>query len=140
MGAGIAYMHRLEESRDRFRGSSEGAKGAVRKHLYTLAIIQISGTVISYCYDYRKSVRSAPRDLARMLDEVSDLRNVMERLIRLVDDDVASGGRYLPAVEQMTRRNGPLERCQAGEPIECMEGFRETLDVAFAREGCAEIP
>ena len=78
-----------------------------------IAVVQISGTVISYCYDYRKSVRSAPRDLARVLDEVSDLRNVMERLIRLVDDDVASGGRYLPAVEQMTRKNGPLERCQA---------------------------
>ncbi len=78
-----------------------------------IAVLQISGTVISHCYDYRKSVRSAPRDLARVLDEVSDLRNVMERLIRLVDDDVASGGGYLPAVEQMACKNGPHERCQA---------------------------
>ena len=77
-----------------------------------IAVLQISGTIISHCYDYRKSLRSAPRDLARVLDEVSDLRNVLERLVRIIDDEVASGRGYLPSVEQMTRKNGPLERCQ----------------------------
>ncbi len=78
-----------------------------------IAVVQISGTIISHCYDYRKSVRSAPRDLTRILNEVSDLRNVLERLIRLVDEDVASGRGYLSAVEQMTLKSGPLERCQS---------------------------
>ncbi|KAL8830056.1 MAG: hypothetical protein Q9191_001649 [Dirinaria sp. TL-2023a] len=78
-----------------------------------IAVLQISGTIISHCYDYRKGLRSAPRDLARVLDEVSDLRNVVERLIRLIDDEIASGRNYLPSVEQMTRKNGPLERCQS---------------------------
>lgn len=78
-----------------------------------IAVLQLSGTIISHCYDYRKSLRSAPRDLARMLEEVSDLRNVLERLVRLIDDDVASGRGYLPSVGEMTRKNGPLERCQS---------------------------
>lgn len=78
-----------------------------------IAVVQISSTIISHCYDYRKGVRSAPRDLTRVLDEVSDLRNVMEHLIRLIDDDVASGRGYLPAVEQMTCKNVPIERCRS---------------------------
>ena len=78
-----------------------------------IAVLQVSGTIVSHCYEYRKSVKSAPRDLVRILDEVSDLRNVIERLIRLMDEDSASGRRCLPAVEQMTLEKGPLARCQS---------------------------
>ena len=101
-----------------------------------IAVLQISGTIISHCYDYRKSLKSAPRDLARVLDEVSDLRNVLERLVRLIDDEVASGRGYLPSVEQMTRKNGPLERCQSDlesinasleSPLSEWKAFRKRL-------------
>ena len=78
-----------------------------------IAVVQLSSVIISYCYDYRQGVRSAPRELCRVLNEVSDLRNVIERLISLVDDDVVSGRGYLPAVQYMTRKDGPLERCQS---------------------------
>lgn len=90
-----------------------------------IAVLQISGTITSQCSDNCKSLRSPPRDLARVLDEVSDLQNVMGRLIKLIDDDGASGRGYLPAVEQMTRKNGPLERCQSD--LESIKSSLESL-------------
>lgn len=60
-----------------------------------------------------------------MLDEVSDLRNVLERLIRLIDDEIASGRNYLPSVEQMTRQNGPLKRCESD--LESINASLESL-------------
>jgi|HubBroStandDraft_4_1064222.scaffolds.fasta_scaffold371124_1 hypothetical protein len=77
-----------------------------------IAIAQISGTIISYCYDYRKGIKSAPWDLSRVLNEVTGLRDVVERLMKLVDDNEMAKRGYFSTLEQMTGENGPFSQCQ----------------------------
>lgn len=78
-----------------------------------IAIVQISGKVISICYDYRSGVKKAPRDLARITDEVISLRDVLERLIRIIDEDNANNGIRLSTVEMLNKPGGPLPRITA---------------------------
>jgi hypothetical protein len=78
-----------------------------------IAVAQISGTIISYCYDYRKAVKSAPRDLVRVLNEVTDLRNAIEQLMKLVDNEETVRRGYFSTLEQMTGEGGPFGRCRA---------------------------
>ena len=77
-----------------------------------IAALLTGDTIISHCYDYRKYARSAPRDVARILDDVSNLRNTMEFLTKLLDEDVIYRRGYLLALERLTVKDGPLERCQ----------------------------
>ena len=41
-----------------------------------IAVIQISGTVISICYDYRNAVKDAAKEVARIIDEVKSLQDI----------------------------------------------------------------
>lgn len=52
-----------------------------------IAVVQISGSVISCCYEYRKGVKNAPKDVLRMINEIAGLRNLVERLVTLIDDE-----------------------------------------------------
>lgn len=45
-----------------------------------IAIVQISSKVVSLCYEYRRSVKSAPRQMSRILDEVASLRTALSCL------------------------------------------------------------
>lgn len=77
-----------------------------------IAVVQISGSVISCCYEYRKGVKNAPKDLLRVTTEVAALRNVVERLVALVDDEKMAGHKYLSALNDIVSTNGPMELCQ----------------------------
>lgn len=77
-----------------------------------IAIVQISGSVISCCYEYRKGVKNAPKDLLRMINEVAALRNIVERLITLVDDEEMADHEYLSTLADIVSADGPLELCQ----------------------------
>lgn len=77
-----------------------------------IAVVQISGSVISCCYEYRKGVRNAPKDLLRVINEVTGLRNVVERLITLVDDEKKASHKYLTTLTDIASADGTLEICQ----------------------------
>ena len=88
-----------------------------------IAVVQISGSVISCCYEYRKDVKNAPKDLLRVTNEVATLRNVVERLITLIDDEKAASHRYLSTLADIASADGPLEICQ--HDLESLQGKLE---------------
>lgn len=77
-----------------------------------IAVVQISGSVISCCYEYRKGVRNAPKDLLRVINEVTGLRNVVERLVTLIDEEKMTSHKYLSTLSDIASADGPLEFCQ----------------------------
>ena len=77
-----------------------------------IAVVQISGSVISCCYEYRKGVKNAPKDLLRVTNEVAGLRNVVERLVTLIDDEKMASHKYLSTLADIVSADGPLELCQ----------------------------
>lgn len=77
-----------------------------------IAVVQISGSVISCCYEYRKGVKNAPKDLLRVTNEVAGLRNIVERLVALIDDEKMASHKYLLTIADLASADGPLEVCQ----------------------------
>lgn len=77
-----------------------------------IAVVQISGSVISCCYEYRKGVKNAPKDLSRVTSEVAGLRNVVEHLITLIDDEKMTSYTYLSTLAEIVTADGPLEICR----------------------------
>lgn len=77
-----------------------------------IAVVQISGSVISCYYEYRKGVKNALKDLSRVTSEVVDLRNVIEHLITLIDNEKITSYTYLSTLAEIVTTDGPLEICQ----------------------------
>lgn len=72
-----------------------------------IAVAQISGSIISTCYEYRRGLKGVANDVMRLADEVKSLRHVLESLIKLVDDHPSQ----FHSVELLGRQNGTLSRC-----------------------------
>jgi hypothetical protein len=78
-----------------------------------IAVAQISGSIISLCYDYRRGIKSARKDVSKILQEVQSLRNVIEQLLQLLDKDDARGEVYLPSLKNMNvDDDGPFAQYQ----------------------------
>lgn len=77
-----------------------------------ITVLQISGSVILCCYEYRKSVKSASKSLLRVISEVTSLRDVVERLIALVDDEKMANHSYLSTLTKIMSTGGSLDVCQ----------------------------
>jgi hypothetical protein len=45
-----------------------------------IAVLQATSAVLSICYDYRCAIKHSPWGLERAVDEIRDLRNVLESL------------------------------------------------------------
>jgi hypothetical protein len=73
-----------------------------------IAVLQISGTIISACYNYRSLVKSARTDASRITSELNGLRTVIESLLSLLEDDAPDESSVLRSISQI---NGPLENC-----------------------------
>jgi hypothetical protein len=76
-----------------------------------IAVVQISSKVVSICYEYRSSVKNAPRELSLILDEVTSVRDIVERLVKIVDADERSC--ILPSLQSMNQPEAPLQKCLA---------------------------
>lgn len=50
-----------------------------------IAVLQITTSVISVCYDYRAGVASASRDVIRITDSLNALKDSLDALLRLVE-------------------------------------------------------
>lgn len=73
-----------------------------------IAIVQICGKVVSICYEYRIGVKSAYRDITLVLDEVTSVRNIIERLLDILDADDTSA---LQSLRSMNEPDAPLQKC-----------------------------
>lgn len=76
-----------------------------------IAIVQISSKVVAICYEYRRSVLNAPREISQILDEVASIRNIVERLVKIANDDEQAMA--LPSLSSMNQPDAPLARCLA---------------------------
>jgi hypothetical protein len=102
--------------------------------LAAIAILQTTTSVVTICYDYRTGLKNAPKDLTRITEEVSSLRDVLESLVKLSErvenSDISDGAggidaaalSHLPTLKALLKPNGPLDRCN----IE-LEALREKL-------------
>lgn len=84
-----------------------------------IAVLQISGTVISALYEYRNGVKSASKDAARIIAEINSLRGILESLLQAVEKEDykagsnGGGGSRLANFQALTQPDGELKRCQA---------------------------
>src|SRR5271170_8077387 len=76
-----------------------------------IAVAQISGSIISLCYDYRRGIKDAQKDVARILQETQSLRNVIEQLLQLLDNN-DDGTACLSSLKNMNVNDGPFTQCQ----------------------------
>jgi hypothetical protein len=75
-----------------------------------IAVVQITTSVISICYDYRSGVASASRDVVQITESLNSLKEVLESLLRLIETTKAG---ELLTVELLARDGGTLQSCQA---------------------------
>lgn len=84
-----------------------------------IAVLQISGALISTLYEYRASVKSASADAARIISELNGLRGVLESLLQAVEKEsgnVSGGdvsGSRLATFQALAKPVGELEHCNA---------------------------
>ncbi|KAF4549045.1 Ankyrin repeat-containing protein 10 [Elsinoe fawcettii] len=76
-----------------------------------IAIVQVSGSVISLCYHYSHGVKDAPRDVKRTLNEVRSTRDITERILQMIDDDTGNGYTYLPLLRKLSGPDGAFAQC-----------------------------
>ena len=98
-----------------------------------IAVLQISGTVITALYGYRTSVKSASSDAARIISELNGLRGVLESLLQAIEKEnsrVAPGGgeSRLATLQTLAQPSGDLELCKAD------------LEAASMKLGCYAAP
>ncbi|CAM1510491.1 Fc.00g008260.m01.CDS01 [Cosmosporella sp. VM-42] len=75
-----------------------------------IAIVQVCSKVVSVCYEYRSGVKDAPKDNSRILDEVTSVRNIAERLVKIAESDRFSES---PSLHSMNEAGGLLHKCLA---------------------------
>jgi hypothetical protein len=73
-----------------------------------IAIVQISGKLVSLCYDHHNGVKAAPREILQCLGEVIDVRNVVETLLKIAGTDTNAD---LPTLQSMNEPASPLRQC-----------------------------
>lgn len=78
-----------------------------------IAVVQITGTVISICYDYQSGIRHYSKDVVKITHELQDLRNVLERLADMANSLEDSTSKVLPTLDLLNQSGGPLETCKA---------------------------
>lgn len=77
-----------------------------------IAVGQLIGSIISCCYNYQQSLKSARKEASRVLLETQTLRNVIERLLDQVTADESNSGKLLPSLAKMLNGNGSVfESC-----------------------------
>ena len=80
-----------------------------------IAILQSTNSIISVCYDVKAALKQEPWSLTRIMDEVKDLRTVLETLERLasrLDDANSMDSKRKSVLEILCEPEmGPLASC-----------------------------
>ncbi len=77
-----------------------------------ITVVQITGTLVSICYDYQSGTRHYPKDIVKITHELKSLRNVLERLADIANSQVDSASMVLPTLDSLNHPGGPLEICK----------------------------
>src|SRR4051812_37107993 len=83
-----------------------------------IAVLQAANAIISFCYDFANAVRDKPTALTKVVDEITQLRNVLEAIRNLAEkaERVKPKGEQgksaqLPTLRLLCQLGGPLELC-----------------------------
>jgi ankyrin repeat domain-containing protein 50 len=100
----------------------------------TITLLQTATSVVQICYDYRTGLKDAPKDVARLTEEVASLIEVLESLVKLskkaesadtldgrADRDVNAQS-CLTGLKLLLKPDGPLDQCTAE-----LEALKEKL-------------
>jgi hypothetical protein len=63
-----------------------------------IGVIQLTSAVISAAYNYRNGVKNAPEDAVRIIDDLTGLSQILEKLLKLIEKDRSTGSAQLRAV------------------------------------------
>ena len=94
-----------------------------------IAVVQITTAVISICYDYRQGTKNASREVIQISDQLSSLKDVLDALLRLVENSESSDPSRLSTFELLAKSDGPLLTCKTElerlkEKLEPEKGWR----------------
>lgn len=76
-----------------------------------ITVLQVTSKVVSLCYDYRCGVKDAPTEMKQLTDEVTSLRDVLESVMRLADEDETKRI-HLLTLKLLTKSDGILSSCK----------------------------
>jgi hypothetical protein len=79
-----------------------------------IAVLQATSAVVSVCYDYSSALKGSSWELLKVIDEVRDLRNILETLERLArqEESSISAKARLPSLRLLCEPNtGLLVQC-----------------------------
>jgi len=77
-----------------------------------VAVIQLTGSVISTVYNYRKGVKHAPEDAAKIIKDLTGLSQILEKLLEMIENERSTKGTRFASLERLVKPDGPLESCQ----------------------------
>ena len=77
-----------------------------------IAVVQLTGAVISICYDFRKGTQRASKEQKKITNELTALRNVLEQLIEIIENEGSGRGSQLSTFRLLNEPGGPLAQCQ----------------------------
>jgi len=82
-----------------------------------ITVIELSGAVVRICYNFRKSVKGASGEAAKITKELNALHNVLEQLLEFAESEERAGTSRLSSLSSLTKLDGPLARCQGESEI-----------------------
>jgi len=77
-----------------------------------IAVIQLTGSVVSAVYNYRKDVKNAPEDAAKIIQDLTGLSHILEKLLQMIEKERSTKVTRLASMEDLVKPDGPLESCQ----------------------------
>jgi hypothetical protein len=77
-----------------------------------IAVLQVTSAVISVCYDYRQGVTSASREVIQFSDQLNALKDVLEALLSLIENQKLENLSRLSTVSDLAKENGTLDGCR----------------------------
>src|SRR5271155_4583978 len=77
-----------------------------------IAVLQLTNTLVSICLNHRSKAEKASR-IIRIMEELTSLRSVLERLVEVAENADESGPSHLPALKALCKPDGPLVKCEA---------------------------
>jgi hypothetical protein len=79
-----------------------------------IAVLQVTSSIISICYDYRQGQKHSSREVIQLSDELNSLKDVLDALLRLVEKSSSNNldEARLSTFELLAKPDGPILTCQ----------------------------
>ena len=77
-----------------------------------ITVIQITGIVISTCYDFQRGTRHYRKDIIAITNELQSLRNVLETIADITSSQDLCDSVALLRLDSLQHSGGPLEICK----------------------------